>query len=150
MGLLIERYYLRSRLKSGCRQDCPPHILLERDVVVGDALAAELVFLLRGRGSAGGAAAAGLRDGLLRIFVAASAAASLTAATAPVAEKDHILRNHVRRVDLLAVLVFVAAGLQAPFNVNLLAFGQIVRQVPYPSSAGWWPLKISSPPLRRG
>ena len=55
-----------------------------------------------------------------------SAAATTRAASA---QQNHVLGHHLGRVNLLAVLIFIAARMQPAFHVNLLALGQGLRQV---------------------
>ena len=52
-----------------------------------------------------------------------------TGAVAAAAQQNEIIANHFGRISLLAILIFPTSSLQTTFNVNLLAFEQIVGDI---------------------
>ena len=109
--------------------------MLERHVVVGNALVEGGIFGWRGRrglaGSGGRAAgAARHRHGLLAVFVRGRAA------VLPAAQKYEVLTDDFGHVDFLAVLIVVASGFQMAFHEDLLTLKQVIGCLLYTSTPG--------------
>ena len=119
---------------------CIHFLTLKRHVVVRDLHAAEIVFGRRRSAGSRTAPPAG-RTGLVGTLTRRIEAAAF----APAAQQQNFFRYHFGRVDLLAVLVVIAAGLQASFHIDLLALSQVIRQVFLPPEDHVRPVSLFFP-----
>src|SRR5437588_8373444 len=100
---------------------------LERNVVVADARVGVFGWrgrlwswrALRGTGHGYGGP----------VEIAGGGASARAAGIAAAAKQNQFVANNFREVLLLPVLVIVAAGRQPSFDVYLLAFQQVIRQI---------------------
>ena len=92
----------------------------------------------RGRGGLRPLCLAWHRYGLLAEFVA-------RAFSAAAAEQNHVIGHHFGGINLLTVLVVVAPRLQAAFDVNLLAFRQILTDIFLPPENHIRPVRLFLP-----